>query len=68
MERLTYSIEGMSCTGCETNVEDAVGNVPGVKGVEADHEEGTLVVEAQDNVGDDQVTDAVEDAGYRVTA
>lgn len=66
MERATYSVEGMSCTGCETNVERAVGNVPGVTGAEADHERGALTVEADESVADDQVADAVADAGYRV--
>lgn len=66
MERRSYTIEGMSCTGCEENVEESVGNVPGVTGAEADHESGTLTVESEDNVREDQVTDAVEDAGYRV--
>lgn len=68
MDRMTYAVEGMSCTGCEDNVEDEVGDVPGVTGADADHEAGTLVVDAEDDVTDDRIADAVEDAGYEFAA
>jgi len=54
----------MSCTGCESNVEAAVSELPGCEGVEADHEAGTVTVEG--DVDETVVASAIEDSGYEV--
>lgn len=56
----------MSCTGCESSVEDAVGDIDGVTRVEADHEAGTVEVDADEGVSEADVAAAVENAGYEV--
>jgi copper chaperone len=54
----------MSCNGCEQNVENALQGFDGVSRVEADHEADTV-----DNaVTDDDLTAAIEGAGYDVAA
>lgn len=58
----------MSCTGCEQNVANALTNLEGVNRVEADHEDDTVAVVADDSVGDDDIRAAIEGAGYEVTA
>jgi len=58
----TIDVEGMSCAGCEQNVEDALGTVPGVTDATADNERGTATVHG-DADPDDLIT-AIEDAGY----
>ena len=68
MERRTVDVTGMSCTGCERNVESALQTLEGVSRVEADHEGGTVEVVVEDGVSDGDVTAAIEDAGYEVTA
>lgn len=60
----TLSVSGMSCTGCESNVEAAVSELPGCTGVDADHEAGTVTVEG--DVGETAVASAIEDSGYEV--
>lgn len=60
----TLSVSGMSCTGCESNVEAAVSELPGCEGVEADHEAGTVTVEG--DVDETAVASAIEDSGYEV--
>jgi copper chaperone CopZ len=62
----TITVEGMSCTGCEDNVTDALAEVPGVESATADHEAGTATVEGDADV--DAVVAAVEDAGYEASA
>lgn len=58
----------MSCTGCEQNVENALQNLKGVRRVEADHGNGSVEVVVDDEVADDDLHAAVEQAGYDVTA
>ena len=68
MERKTLSVAGMSCTGCEQNVTNALTNLDGVNRVEADHDADTVEVVADDSVTDDDLHAAIEQAGYEVTA
>jgi copper chaperone len=59
---MELTVTGMSCGGCEQNVEDAVSALSGVTAVEADHESDSLVIEG--SVSADDARAAVEDAGY----
>lgn len=68
MERKTIAVTGMSCGGCERNVESAVGNLKGVNRVEANHEGETVEVVLEDDVSDEEVEAAIEDAGFEVSA
>jgi copper chaperone len=68
MERKTLSVTGMSCNGCEQNVENALRNVEGVTRVDADHEGDTVELVVDDDVADDDVEAAIEDAGYDMAA
>jgi len=60
----TLAVSGMSCTGCESNVESAVSELAGVQAVDADHEAGTVTVEGDVDHG--AVESAIEDSGYEV--
>lgn len=66
MGRKTLSVTGMSCTGCEQNVEEALTKLGGVNRVEADHEGDAVEVVVEDAVADDDIRDAIEQAGYDV--
>ncbi|GAA0212976.1 copper chaperone CopZ [Halorubrum trapanicum] len=68
MERKTIAVIGMSCNGCEQNVETALRNLDGVNRVEADHDADTVDVVLKDGVSDDDVNAAIEQAGYDVKA
>ena len=63
-KRRTIAVAGMTCTGCETNVENALRNVPGVRRVEANHDDESVEVVVDDDVEDERLGDAVYDAGY----
>lgn len=66
MKRETIAVTGMSCNGCEQNVESALRNLEGVSRVEADHEGETVEVVADENVATEDVHAAIEQAGYDV--
>ncbi|QLG63682.1 heavy-metal-associated domain-containing protein [Halorarum salinum] len=67
MERRTIAVTGMSCNGCERNVENALKTVEGVTRVEADREGDAVEVVVDEDTVDD-LTVAIRDAGYDVTA
>ncbi|WP_135852321.1 heavy-metal-associated domain-containing protein [Halorussus salinus] len=56
------TVEGMSCGGCEENVENALRDVPGVEDATADNESDSVTVEG--DASDEDLAAAVEDAGY----
>jgi len=60
----TLSVNGMNCTGCESNVETAVSELAGSESVEADHETGTVTVEG--DVDEGALHEAIEESGYEV--
>lgn len=66
MERKTISVTGMSCTGCEQSVENALETVDGVTRVEADQEGDSVAVVVGEDTPDDDLTEAIRDAGYEV--
>jgi len=61
-------IEGMSCNHCKMRVEKALGEIEGVDNVTVDLEAKKATLEIVGEVGDDVLKEAVEDAGYDVTA
>ncbi len=65
MGRQSFTVTGMSCGGCEENVESSLTSIDGVSSVSADHESDTVEVDA-DDVAADELTAAIEDAGYDV--
>ena len=60
------TVEGMTCGGCEQNVEDALRNVEGVTDANADRESEWVTVEGDADEND--LVSAVEDAGYTAKA
>jgi len=68
MERKTLAVTGMSCDGCEQNVENALQSLDGVSRVEADHRDDTVDIVVDDDVADTDLTAAIEGAGYDVAA
>ena len=68
MERKTLPVTGMSCNGCEQNVENTLQSLDGVSRAEADHRDDTVDIVVGDDVSDNDLTAAIEGAGYDVAA
>lgn len=66
VEKVSLDVEGMTCSGCEMNVESHLKELPGVLEVKADYESGKAAVEIdKENVDVKQLIAAVQEAGYK---
>lgn len=61
----TILVEGMSCGHCEKAVKNALGELDGVKTVAVDLESKKVEVEGE-NLLDEKLKEAIEEAGYDV--
>jgi copper chaperone len=59
-------IQGMSCQHCVMSVSKALGAVPGLTNVRVDLVKGEATFENPQNVSQQKIRKAVEDAGYKV--
>ena len=66
-ETREYTVQGMTCTHCVMSVREEVSEVPGVRVVEVDLASGRLTVTGE-NLDDQAIGAAVEEAGYEVAA
>ena len=70
MNTVTYTVKGMTCSGC---VKKVVTAVSAIEGIESDHIDvdvsvGTLELDTPSPVDDAQVREAIRGAGYEVTS
>lgn len=59
-------ISGMSCQHCVKHVTTALEELSGVSKVEVDLAGNSAVIEASDDLTDDAIKAAIDDAGYEV--
>lgn len=65
----TLNVKGMSCGHCVSSVEGALKGLNGVKSVQVSLEDGKVALDYDENlVNDNQITAAIEDAGYDIVA
>lgn len=62
----TITVEGMTCGGCEQNVEEALTDVSGVESASVDRNANSASVEGDADTA--TLVQAVEDAGYNAHA
>jgi copper chaperone CopZ len=64
--KVSYLLEGMTCSGCEKTISKVVGNMEGVQSAKADLESSTLsVVYDSQKVNIDKLRAAVNGLGYK---
>ncbi|EMR05003.1 Copper-ion-binding protein [Bhargavaea cecembensis DSE10] len=64
---LVLQVEGMSCNHCVNAVETAVRDLNGADAVKVNLEAGTVEVDYNENlVNDQEIKDAIEEQGYDV--
>jgi copper chaperone len=69
MTEKTFNVPGMSCGHCKAAVEGELNRLSGVEAACADIEKGTVEVTYDESrVGNEQLVEAIEEAGYTVAA
>lgn len=68
MLKMKLSVEGMMCKMCEKHVNEAIQKKFAVESVVSDHTKNETVILTERKLDEKQVKDAVEEAGYHVTA
>lgn len=67
MKNTIFDVQGMNCAHCKAAVERELGKLPGVGANAADVERGKVEVSYDENeVTTEQLSDAIERAGYTV--
>jgi len=66
MKKIEFNVKSMHCRSCETLVKDDLGEVPGVRKVEADYRKGLVRLEAEDSVNLDMLKAKIRELGYEV--
>ncbi|NIA29910.1 MAG: mercuric transport protein MerTP [Actinobacteria bacterium] len=67
MQQVNLKINGMTCTGCETNINKAVSKVSGIIKVKSDYKTGSAVVRFDSSKASvAEIVNAVNAAGYKV--
>jgi copper ion binding protein len=64
----TYRVTGMTCGHCVAAVEREVGAIEGVTAVSVDLPTGHVVVVSTRPLTDDEVTAAIDEAGYELAS
>lgn len=64
MASTTYRVEGMTCDHCVHAVTTELLLVPGVEAVRVDLPSGTVEVTSAKSLAEDDVREAVDEAGY----
>ena len=59
-------VKGMMCMGCENRVENALENIDGISNVKANHKDGTLEFDTQDDTLINVIKETINDLGFKV--
>ena len=68
MTTSTYTVTGMTCGHCAGSVQNEIGKIDGVTGVDVDLATGLVKVESTAPIADTDVAAAVDEAGYQVAS
>lgn len=64
---ITYKVEGMTCDHCEMSIRKGVGELKGIRTVEANYEDSTARVAFDPSATDEEeIIAAIEKRGYQV--
>ena len=66
MKETILNVKGMVCGGCEKRVENALGDIKGIKKVKANHENGTVKMESKKEIDMNVVKEKIENLGFKV--
>ncbi len=64
----TFTVSGMTCSGCTRRVRTVLHELPGAHDVEVDLATGTVSITSETELDQSSVRTAVEAAGYEVAS
>ena len=59
-------VNGMMCMGCENRVKNALENIDGISNVKANHKDGTVEFDTQDDTLINVIKETINDLGFKV--
>ena len=59
-------VKGMMCMGCENRVKNALENSDGISNVKANHKDGTVEFDTQDDTLINVIKETINDLGFKV--
>ncbi len=68
MSQSTYTVTGMTCGHCASSVTEEVSRLDGVQQVDVDVDAGKVTVTSERPLAEDEVRDAVTEAGYQLVS
>ncbi len=67
ISEVTIPVEGMTCSGCEFNIENAVKKLDGIIMVKADYKKGEVILKFEKGkVNINDMVEAINKSGYKV--
>ena len=66
MKKIKLTIEGMHCASCASNTENSLKKVKGVKELSVSALTHKAIIEAEEDVNEEDLKDAVSQAGFKV--
>ncbi len=66
MEEIRINVEGMVCGGCEKRVVNSLSTISGIKEVIANHNNGTVIIKANEKIERDIIKEKIEDLGFEI--
>lgn len=66
MKEIKLNVEGMTCSGCENRIKNALSEIEGVESVAASHETKEVNVILSDEVDKKIIKETITDLGFEV--
>ena len=66
MKKISLTINGMVCNGCENRVKNALKNISGVTKVNADHKTGKITIMLNKELEKELLLNTIKDLGYEI--
>ena len=68
MTTITYQVKGMTCDHCKNSVTQELTKLDGVTEVDVDLATGAVTVATERELGQDEVREAVDEAGFELVS
>ncbi len=68
MRKIKLKIEGMHCASCAMNIEKSLSKIEGIESVGVSMMTNKAIIQADENVSEEDLKKAVSRAGYKVVS